>query len=338
MALDVREDPIHTNHLFRPLAGKLIALLRWLPPDSWDRPTCYPNWTVHDIAAHLLQTGVSRLSRQRDGYPPPESVPNRHFSNGPSRGTTPSGGAGARHREPNGFDSISNHIDRSNTEWTNLLAGVSPAVITELLTVSEMALARFLAGLAKEGEAPIPVAWAGESESQIWFDTAREFTERWHHQQQIREAVGAPPLTQPRFLRPVLRTLIRGVPFWYRDIPASTGETVLIKITGASGGSWTLCRDQENWCLRDGEPDERCQTDARDAGEPTAARTSADATTPGATTAAATVSMSEDTAWRFLTRTISAEIAEPRIDFGGNDELSRPFLKVLAIMVPEHLR
>jgi hypothetical protein len=196
-------------------------------------------------------------------------------------------------------------------------------VITELLAVSEIGLARFFARLSKEGVAPVPVAWAGDVTSPIWFDTAREFTERWHHQQQIRDAVGGPPVTGPRFLAPVLRTLIRAAPFWYRDIPASVGETVRIEIQGDSGGMWTLCREQEQWCLRDGPPDERRLTDGADARE------------PGAT---ATVTLSEDTAWRFLTRTMSASTAEPLIRFGGNDELSRPFLNVMAIMVPEHLR
>ena len=38
---------------------------------------------------------------------------------------------------------------------------------------------------------PSPEA-AGEAVSANWFDVAREFTERWHHQQQIRLAIGGP--------------------------------------------------------------------------------------------------------------------------------------------------
>jgi hypothetical protein len=33
------------------------------------------------------------------------------------------------------------------------------------------------------------VAWAGEAESKNWFHVARDYSEKWHHQQQIREAV-----------------------------------------------------------------------------------------------------------------------------------------------------
>jgi hypothetical protein len=35
------------------------------------------------------------------------------------------------------------------------------------------------------------VAWAGEAESTNLFDTAREYTERWHHDMQIRSPLGA---------------------------------------------------------------------------------------------------------------------------------------------------
>ena len=64
------------------------------------------------------------------------------------------------------------------------------------------------------------MAWAGESESQSWFDVARELTERWHHQQQIRLAAGAPPLDDPRWSGPVFETFLRALPFRYRDTAA----------------------------------------------------------------------------------------------------------------------
>ncbi len=33
-----------------------------------------------------------------------------------------------------------------------------------------------------------PVSWAGPEPAPVWLDVAREFTERWHHQQHIRAA------------------------------------------------------------------------------------------------------------------------------------------------------
>jgi hypothetical protein len=49
-----------------------------------------------------------------------------------------------------------------------------------------------LRGLGKED---FSVARAGEEASLNWFNIAREYSERSLHQQQIREAVGAPGLT-----------------------------------------------------------------------------------------------------------------------------------------------
>ena len=56
--------------------------------------------------------------------------------------------------------------------------------------------------LPSHGRAIFSVAWAGESESENWFDVARDYTERWHHQQQIRDAVGRPGYAEPRFSGP----------------------------------------------------------------------------------------------------------------------------------------
>ena len=61
------------------------------------------------------------------------------------------------------------------------------------------------------------VAWAGEEPSAHWFDVGRDYTERWLHQQQIRDAVGAPPLTGREWLHPVLDLFVRARPVAYRD-------------------------------------------------------------------------------------------------------------------------
>ncbi len=167
-------SPIYTNHLFRGLAGRLIRLLRSLPLEAWDAPTCYPEWKVHDIATHLLHSGIARLSSHRDEY-------------------------GRLHRarflHSMDFESLSERIDAINTQWCDTLYFVSPRVVVDLLKKTERDLAMYFYDLERVGLAPIGVGWAGEDVSSIWFDTAREFAERWHHQQQIRDAVGAYPIT-----------------------------------------------------------------------------------------------------------------------------------------------
>ena len=54
-------EPVYTNHLFHPLAEKLISLLQGLRSEALTVSTCYPTWTVHDIVVHLFQTGALRL-------------------------------------------------------------------------------------------------------------------------------------------------------------------------------------------------------------------------------------------------------------------------------------
>src|SRR5215510_8273124 len=62
--------PILTAHLFPALDGQLLALLRSLAPDDWERQTIAPRWRIKDVAAHLLDTQLRKLSFGRDGCAP----------------------------------------------------------------------------------------------------------------------------------------------------------------------------------------------------------------------------------------------------------------------------
>ena len=66
-------------------------------------------------------------------------------------------------------------------------------------------------------DAPFPVSWAGESRSPNWFHLAREFTERWHHQQQIRLATERDGIMTRELYHPVLECFMRALPFAFRD-------------------------------------------------------------------------------------------------------------------------
>src|SRR5690606_14632952 len=100
--------------------------------------------------------------------------------------------------------------------------------------------------------APLAVAWAGQGASPNWLDVGREYTERWHHQDQIREAVGAPALSGAKWLRPVLEISLWAVPHAYRDVHAPAGAAVRIETTGAVAGTWTLMREDTGWELYSG--------------------------------------------------------------------------------------
>jgi hypothetical protein len=60
-----------------------------------------------------------------------------------------------------------------------------------------------------------PVSWAGPDPAPLWLDCARDFTEYWVHQQQIRDATGrpdtgGPPMVQSSTLRPHFMAALTG--------------------------------------------------------------------------------------------------------------------------------
>ena len=160
--------PLITAHLFPTLDARLIDLLRSLAPDDWERQTIAPRWKVKDVAAHLLHTQLRKLSFGRDGYAPSPRP------------------AIASDRDLVSF------IDRLNAEGVTVYRRLSPAVLIAWMEQTSREAAKYYASLDPFAPARFGVSWAGESVSANWFDIARELTERWHHQQQIRLAVGEP--------------------------------------------------------------------------------------------------------------------------------------------------
>src|ERR1700730_2842608 len=57
---------ILTAHLFPKIEGLLVELLRSLEPADWETQTIAPKWKVIDVAAHLLDTQLRKLSIVRD--------------------------------------------------------------------------------------------------------------------------------------------------------------------------------------------------------------------------------------------------------------------------------
>ncbi len=58
--------PIFCAHLLRRVDEKLVNLLGSLEPSEWDLQTLAPLWKVRDVAAHLLDTVLRKLSMVRD--------------------------------------------------------------------------------------------------------------------------------------------------------------------------------------------------------------------------------------------------------------------------------
>ena len=149
-----------------------------------------------------------------------------------------------------------------------------------------------------------PVNWVGPQPAPVWLDQAREYTERWHHQQHIRDAVDRPGLKQPRYLSPVLEAFIRALPRTYQAIHADENTSVSVAITGEAGGCWSILREQQAWKLYTGVPD-----------SPTAE-----------------VLVDQDIAWRLFTRGVDQNIANKKMIFKGDQTLAHKMLGMTAII------
>jgi hypothetical protein len=137
-----------------------------------------------------------------------------------------------------------------------------------------------------------------------WFDTARELTERWHHQQQIRLATNRPGIMTPDLYHPVLDCFARGLPHVYRDVDAPAGTILLLEISGECGGQWFLFREAAQWNFVD-RPD-------------------------GAV--ASRVTIPQELAWRVFTKGIDRDSARRQIAVEGNRRLGEKVLDLIAIV------
>ena len=216
--------PILCAHLLRLVDAKLIELLRSLAPEEWDQPTIVPHWKVRDVAAHLLDTPLRKLSLVRDG-------------------------CAVEPVEIRSHQDIVDLVNRLNREGVAVYRRLSPAVLIHLMEFACEQSARFHESLDPFAPAAFAVSWAGESQSLNWFDTARELTERWHHQQQIRLAVDRPGIMTPELYHPVLDCFVRGLPHLYRGVDAPPGTIVQLEISGGCGGHWALVKDESAWML-----------------------------------------------------------------------------------------
>ncbi|MEO8034854.1 MAG: maleylpyruvate isomerase N-terminal domain-containing protein, partial [Acidobacteriota bacterium] len=177
----------------------MLALLRSLTASDWEKPTLAPVWQVRDVAAHILDSDLRKLSAYRDGFVP-----------------RPDGDIST-------FEGLTAFLNELNATWTQAARRLSPRVLIDLLGLSGPAVAELLRSLPPNGTSLFPVSWAGESRSENWLDVGREYTERWHHQMQIRIAVGADPLLQRRWAHPVFDLSMRALPRAWAEVSAPDG-------------------------------------------------------------------------------------------------------------------
>jgi hypothetical protein len=274
-------QPIMTIDLFPKLDRKLIKLLKSFSKQDWERQTIVPLWNVKDIAFHLLDGNIRSLSILRDNYV-------------------------AEHADNiNSYEDLVLFLDRLNADWIKAMKRVSPNILIELLEITGVAYNNYLDSLDPYQKATFSVAWAGEKESYNWFHIAREYTEKWHHQQQIRLAVGKErELYAKDFYFPYLDTSMRALPHHYGETKADKGELIKFSVSGEGGGHWFLSYANKSWELaKDCSDKPTCE-----------------------------VVIDEEIAWRIFTKGIHRKDAEKSVKISGTKELGNKIFEMIAVM------
>lgn len=272
-------DPILCSHLLRRVDERLIDLLSSLTPSEWDLKTIVPLWRVRDVAAHLLDTILRKLSMVRDScYVESVSI-----------------------RSP---EDVITLVNRLNREGVTVYRRLSPKVLIGMMKEACEQSACFHESLDPFLPAAFAVSWAGEERSLNWFDTARELTERWHHQQQIRLATNRPGIMTPELYHPVLDCFVRGLPHVYRGVDTPLGTLLLLEISGECGGQWFLSKESAGWHFV--KPTDREW--------------------------ASRVSIPQELAWRLFTKGIDRDSARSQVEVNGDRDLGEKVLQLTAIV------
>jgi uncharacterized protein (TIGR03083 family) len=260
--------------------AEFVRFLGSLTEEESNQPTICEGWNVRDLAVHLLGVDLSFLSRNRDSH------------RNETLDSAPEG------------DAFVDLLDAHNNRWVEAGRFLSTPLIAELLGITGRMVAGFLEDVDPSAPAE-SVSWASADPAPWWLVGAREFTERWVHHQQIRDALDKPGLNGPSFVAPILATAMHGVPRAFLGLDAPQDTTVAIDVTGRAGFSWAVRNDENGWKLYEGL--------TRDA--------------------AARVSIDQDTAWRFLMGMSNANAARRKATVEGDKKLAKPFFSAVSAIV-----
>lgn len=269
--------PVIVVDLFPNLLDELVALLNELNDEDWNTPTACSPWSVKDICAHLLGVDIGNLSWKRDGF----SV----------------------FREIESHDHLVQLLNEHNAHWVKSTQHFSPRFMIDTLRFTGSQVIEYFSSL--DPFAPgVPVDWVGPGPVLNWLDIAREYTERWHHQQHIRDAVDKPGLTDERYLAPILDTFILALPRTFRHVTAKGEPAIQVITMGSVTRNWTLVYQAPDWRLYEGTVD---KPQSR-------------------------ISLPADTAWRVFTKGISIEDARQHAEISGNQALALKVLETISII------
>jgi uncharacterized protein (TIGR03083 family) len=263
---------VDARPLLPQLRGELTSLLADLSGEDWSRATACPGWSVHAVAAHLLGVELGNVSVRRDAW---------------------ALGPGER-------EDLDTWLNAFNQQWVDAARRISPALLIELVNLAGLRFEEHVGTLDLDA-AGGPVHWAtGPDPAPVWLDVAREYMERYIHQQQIRDAVGRPALGAA-FTGPVLTTAAHALPRALDPVTRPAGTVVMFTAEGAGGGTWHVVRGTTGWELDPASPSR-----------------------PAACLARTTV----DGALKLFTRDPSA----PQLTWQGDNEIASALARVKAVL------
>jgi hypothetical protein len=275
-----KDIPIKTAHLFPKLDKLLINLLKSLSDEEWNYPTIAKNWQVKDIVSHLLDGNVKTLSISRDKY----------FSEIRSN--------------INSYNDLVTYINEQNMNWTLATKKMSPQLLIELLESTGKQFCNHISTLDPFEKAVFSVAWAGENTSKNWFHIAREYSEKFLHQQQIREAVGKQALFTKELYYPFINTFMHALPFTYRNVDADPGTIVTVKINTTIGGKWNIIKTKKGWNFLNSTKKKSNSI----------------------------IIINPQIAWKLFSKGISTEQAIDKVEIIGNISLGKKTLEMISVM------
>ncbi len=272
--------PIDVRHLFKSLDEKLISLLASLSNDDWEKPTVASLWRVKDVASHLLDGNIRALSIQRD----------RYF------GEKPVG--------VNSYRELVDWLNQLNADWVKATSRISPEMLIYLHQITGPITSEYFASLDPWKEAIFPVDWAGERTSYNWMHVAREYSEKWHHQQQIRDAVKKEGIMTRKYFYPAMSTFCMGLPHTFKSVNALEGTVVQVHIPGEIGGDWYLFKSAGDWKL---------------------------VNDPGVSVAAK-VEIPAKIAWKLFTKSLRPKQIINQVSITGDKQLAEKVLDMVSVM------
>lgn len=271
--------PINIVHKFRELDEKLIDLLLSLNKEEWQMPTVAKLWKVKDVVAHLLDTNIRILSLLRDQH---QVAPPAIQS----------------------YKDLVDYLNQLNADWVQAMQRVSPSMLILLHKITGPLYCGYYESLDPFDKAVFNVAWAGEEESLNWMHIARDYTEKFLHQQQIRDAVGKPGLMNKDFFYPFIDIFMLALPHTFKNITAPDNTCLQLTVTSEAGGSWYLIYQNAKWQLIKEAP---AKIDS-------------------------TVNIHQDDAWKLFSKSISPVQVQSRVSITGNKELGEIALTMVSVM------